>query len=266
MHTSYVGFPGQGEIPSPECLMSCDFIESSHPCQEGEQARPGSLAPPANPVWSRGLSLISKALNRILFAVAFGAVLLGQAENWQDASKQEAVSPPPSVEYAAAPAAAQSLAPGQSEFLELSAYLSQRYRVAPDSTGQWVSAAHDAASGLGLDPLLILAVIAVESSFDPMAESSAGAMGLMQVVPRYHHDALEEHGGWGALLDPGTNIAVGARILKRYIHAAGSLEAGLQSYNGSRPDASRKYAKKVIAERDRLRAVADRPGYCSSSL
>lgn len=210
---------------------------------------------------------LTKSLNRILLAVGFSAVLFAPIQDGHVMPGQETLLSPLFVERSSVePPPAPSLAPGNPEFRELSGYLSRRYRVALDSTERWVSSAHDAGLGLGLDPLLILAVIAIESSFDPMAESSAGAMGLMQVVPRYHQDTLEEHGGWGALLDPATNIAVGARILKRYIHKAGSLEAGLQSYNGARPDASRKYANKVMAERDRLRAVADRPDRGSSAL
>ncbi len=129
-----------------------------------------------------------------------------------------------------------------------------------------MSDAYDTGIRLGLDPLLILAVIAIESSFNPIAQSSAGAMGLMQVVPRYHENTLEEHGASGMLLDPAVNIVVGARILKRYIDHTGSLESGLQYYNGARPDRSRKYANKVIAERDRLRNVADRPEPLSSAF
>ena len=194
-------------------------------------------------------------------------MLLAPTEDWQAMSGQKAVLSPLSVERSGVePPPAQSLAPSEPEFRELSGHLSRRYRIALDSTDEWVSAAHDTGFGLGLDPLLILAVIAIESSFNPIAESPAGAMGLMQVVPRYHQDTLAEHGGSGALLDPAVNIAVGARILKRYIHKTGSLEAGLQSYNGALPDASRKYAKKVIAERDRLRNVADRPEELSSEF
>jgi soluble lytic murein transglycosylase-like protein len=194
-------------------------------------------------------------------------VLLGPLEDWQAALREEAV---PSTSYvegsSAEPPPAQSLDSGNPELSELAAHLSQRYRVALDSTEECVSVAHDAGSRLGLDPLLILAVIAIESSFNPIAQSSAGARGLMQVVPRYHQDTLEEHGASGMLLDPAVNIVVGARILKRYIDHAGSLEAGLQYYNGARPDRSRKYANKVIAERDRLRNVGDRPEPLSSAF
>jgi len=134
----------------------------------------------------------------------------------------------------------------------LVSYLSRRYRIAPDITEQFVGAAYDSGQQVGLDPLLILAVVAVESRFNPIAESLVGARGLMQVVPKHHHDKLSEHGGEEALLDPMTNIALGARILKEYIRRTGSLEAGLQFYNGALADPSSQYAQKVIAEKERL--------------
>ena len=131
-------------------------------------------------------------------------------------------------------------------------HLSRRYRIASDVTEQFVGAAHDAGQQLGLDPLLILAVMAVESSFNPIAESGMGAKGLMQVIPKHHQDKLLEHGGEGALLDPLINIPVGARILKEYIRRTGSLEAGLQFYNGALADPTSRYAQKVLAEKERL--------------
>jgi soluble lytic murein transglycosylase-like protein len=95
-----------------------------------------------------------------------------------------------------------------------------------------------------------------------VAESVVGAKGLMQVVPRQHLDKLVEHGGEEAVLDPATNIALGARILKEYIRRTGSLEAGLQFYNGALADPSSQYAQKVFAEKERLQQVMrrfDRP-------
>ena len=130
-----------------------------------------------------------------------------------------------------------------------------------------MGAAHDAGRQVGLDPLLILAVMAVESRFNPVAESLVGAKGLMQVVPRHHLDKLLEHGGEEAVLDPMINIPVGARILKEYIRRTGSVEAGLQFYNGSLADPSSQYAQKVIAERERLQEAVrrfDRSGARSS--
>src|SRR5690606_14325187 len=119
----------------------------------------------------------------------------------------------------------------------------------------FVAAAFRAAREIDLDPLLVLAVIAVESSFNPLAESVTGAKGLMQIIPRYHLDKLAHFGGEAAAFDPESNIAVGARILKQYVRQTGSLEAGLQRYNGALTDASARYAQKVLAERDALQDV-----------
>jgi Transglycosylase SLT domain len=138
------------------------------------------------------------------------------------------------------------------KYRALVSYLSRRYRVAPDATQQLVSVAYGAGQEVGLDPLLILAVMAIESRFNPIAESLVGAKGLMQVIPKHHQDKLMERGGEEAVLDPETNIFVGARILKDYIRRTGSLEAGLQFYNGSLADPSSQYAQKVIAEKERL--------------
>lgn len=153
------------------------------------------------------------------------------------------------------------------KYRALAAYVSRRYRIAPDVTEVFVGAAHEAGRQVGLDPILILAVMAVESRFNPVAESLVGAKGLMQVVPRHHLDKLMEHGGEDAVLDPVTNIALGARILKEYIRRTGSLEAGLQFYNGALADPSSQYAQKVFAEKERLQEAVrrfDRPGSRSS--
>lgn len=144
----------------------------------------------------------------------------------------------------------------------LASYLSRRYRIAPDATEQLVGVAYDVGQQIGLDPLLILAVVAIESRFNPIAESGMGAKGLMQVIPKYHQDKLIEHGGEEAVLDPMTNIFLGARILKEYIRRMGSLEAGLQFYNGALSDPTSQYAQKVIAEQERLKQAVrrfDRP-------
>ena len=153
------------------------------------------------------------------------------------------------------------------KYRALVSYVSRRYRIAPDVIERFVGAAYDAGRNTGLDPLLILAVMAVESRFNPVAESLVGAKGLMQVVPRHHLDKLMEHGGEESVLDPMINIALGARILKEYVRRTGSLEAGLQFYNGALADPSSQYAQKVFAEKERLQQAvrkSDRPGVRSS--
>src|SRR2546427_9065854 len=81
------------------------------------------------------------------------------------------------------------------KYRALANYVSRKYRIAPDVTEQFVGAAYDAGRRVGLDPLLILAVMAVESRFNPVAESLMGAKGLMQVISRHHLDKLLLHGG-----------------------------------------------------------------------
>jgi hypothetical protein len=144
------------------------------------------------------------------------------------------------------------------QYRALAVYLSRRYKVAPDATEQLVGAAHEAGNRLGIDPLLILAVMAVESRFNPIAESVMGAKGLMQVIPKYHQDKLEEHGGEDSVLDPMTNILVGTRILKDAMRRGGGLMPGLQLYAGAFDDEGQQYAQKVIAEKERMQQTLKR--------
>ena len=140
----------------------------------------------------------------------------------------------------------------------LAVYLSRRYKVALDATEQLVGAAHEAGSRLGMDPLLILAVMAIESRFNPIAESVMGAKGLMQVIPKFHQDKLEEHGGEESVLDPMTNILVGTRILKDAMRRGGGVMPGLQHYAGAFGDDAQQYAQKVIAEKERMQQTLKR--------
>jgi len=109
----------------------------------------------------------------------------------------------------------------------------------------------------GLDPTLILAVIAVESRFNPIAESEQGAVGLMQIIPRFHMDKIAAVGVPSILL-PEANIAIGAVILKDAIRRGGSDAAGLQLYNGAFDDETRAYANRVFTERRRLEEALPR--------
>lgn len=128
-------------------------------------------------------------------------------------------------------------------------FLARKYRVSSVAIEPLVAAAHDSGVRMGLDPLLILAVMAIESRFNPIAESVMGAQGLMQVIPKFHQDKLDDGADESALLDPIKNVRIGATILKESIRRAGSLEAGLQQYNGASWDAETRYANKVMAEK-----------------
>jgi soluble lytic murein transglycosylase-like protein len=144
----------------------------------------------------------------------------------------------------------------RSEIDALAASLAKRYRVSIEATRSVVATAYREGSRIGLDPLLIVAVIAVESRFNPIAESEMGAQGLMQVIPRFHRENLESAAD--SMLDPHANIRLGARVLKDYIRSGGTEIAGLQRYNGASGDESNTYAAKVLGEKQRLKQSVER--------
>ncbi|NEX60241.1 transglycosylase SLT domain-containing protein [Noviherbaspirillum galbum] len=136
-------------------------------------------------------------------------------------------------------------------------WLSKRYRVASDAANMLVSATYLTAKEIKLDPLLILSVMAIESGFNPFAESPVGAQGLMQVMSKVHHDKFAELGGVKAALNPVANIKVGSLILKDYVTRGGSVEAGLKMYVGAgASDSDAGYGAKVLAEYRKLKDVA----------
>jgi soluble lytic murein transglycosylase-like protein len=108
-----------------------------------------------------------------------------------------------------------------------------------------------------LAPTLILAVMAVESGFNPFAQSPVGAQGLMQVMTQVHSDKYQGFGGKLAAFDPVSNLRVGVKVLQECIARAGSLEAGLRFYVGAANiEDDGGYADKVMAEHARLQQVA----------
>jgi len=136
-------------------------------------------------------------------------------------------------------------------------WLSRRYRVAGDAANMLVSTAYSTAHEIKLDPLLILAVMAIESGLNPFAESPMGAQGLMQVMSKVHSDKFQDLGGAQAALNPVANIRVGALILKDYVKRTGSVEGGLKTYVGAADmDSDSGYGSKVLAEYRRLKQVA----------
>jgi hypothetical protein len=137
-------------------------------------------------------------------------------------------------------------------------WISRRYKVAPEPIGRLVHEAWTIGQRAGLDPTLILAIMAVESSFNPFAQSPVGAQGLMQVMTRVHDDKYEAFGGVHAAFDPVSNLRVGVQVLKDCIARAGNLVDGLRHYVGAAGLGSDGgYASRVIGEQANLRAVAD---------
>ncbi|MDD0837980.1 lytic transglycosylase domain-containing protein [Curvibacter sp. HBC61] len=136
-------------------------------------------------------------------------------------------------------------------------WLSRKYRVAPEPLSALVAEAWDVGQRNRLDPTLILAIMAIESSFNPFAQSAVGAQGLMQVMTRVHSDKYQGFGGHLAAFDPVANLRVGAKVLQDCIAKAGSIEGGLRFYVGAANiEDDGGYAAKVLAEHSRLLQVA----------
>lgn len=135
-------------------------------------------------------------------------------------------------------------------------WLSKKYRVAPEPISALVAEAYEIGARTKLDPTLILAVMAIESGFNPFAQSPVGAQGLMQVMTQIHSDKYESFGGKLAAFDPLTNLRVGVKVLQDCITQAGSLEGGLRHYVGAANiEDDGGYAGKVLAEHARLQMV-----------
>jgi hypothetical protein len=123
----------------------------------------------------------------------------------------------------------------------------------------------DESTRAGVDPLLVLAMIHVESSFDPRAVSRAGAIGLMQVrLPTLRDELNRPRARRADAFDPLTNVQGGVRYLRRLLDSFGGMDLALMAYNagparlrqllarGRIPARIRDYPRKVNGEVERL--------------
>lgn len=125
--------------------------------------------------------------------------------------------------------------------------ISRTYGLAPDAARHLVRIAQRVAMEYDLDPVLLLAVVAVESRFHPYLRSHADAHGLVQVIPRWHPEKIQRLDATGArLYDPEINLMLGAEILNEYLgwHNGNQTKA-LQQFNGSLKDTTRRYSRRV---------------------
>lgn len=221
---------------------------------ELQDLRPGRMAR-----WSRRLVSVvvlcaSVTALGLIIESQYGHLLYG--ESLQEPASGDSASGMQKGHEAAAVSPAE-----ESRYRALSGFVANRYRISQDVAYDLVRVAHQAGNQLKLDPLLIIAVIAVESRFNPIAESVTGAKGLMQIIPKYHTDKLEEYGGEQAVFDPEANIQVGAQILKEYLRLTGNLGSALQMYAGALGDSEDQYTHKVLNEKSRLQqALAQNRG------
>lgn len=207
-----------------------------------------------------GLTLLGALLLLVVLVLGLQPDLRAQGEDrlssWLTARKIAAVGMTPE------PTAIQrttAVNPGElpTEQANVAMWISRKYRVAPEPVGALVAEAYELGEAARLEPTLILAVMAIESRFNPFAQSPVGAQGLMQVMTKVHAEKYEHFGGRYAAFDPKSNLRVGVNILEGYIKRAGSVAGGLKYYVGAANLATDGgYGKKVIAEYARLYRVA----------
>lgn len=130
-------------------------------------------------------------------------------------------------------------------------YIRKKYNLTPKLAHSIANSVYSNAEELKLDPMILLGLIHVESTFRPNEVSSSGAMGLMQIIPSWHVKLiLEAKNTFGLstnLFTPEVNIWVGARIKKQYLNQyGGNLSRALLQYNGSLKDPEKTYYHKVL--------------------
>lgn len=149
--------------------------------------------------------------------------------------------------------AVQDLLPEQAKVTH---WLSRKYKVAPLALEKLVAEAWQLGQLSQLPPTLVLAVMAVESGFNPFARGTQGAMGLMQIEPVAHAETLRQFGGQLAAFDPLTNLRIGARLLQANIKAAGSVEEGLRLYGRASGQANEQaYVERVMGEYQQMERI-----------
>ena len=217
------------------------------------------------------IDLTHNGLALVGLGLVVGALTLTTRGDWRDSIEQQALTwlqerHEPAIETASAiepdPDAIERVTALHTSSLpkqqaNVAYWLSRKYRVAPEPLGVLVAEAFEVGEKARMDPTLILAVMAIESRFNPFAQSPVGAQGLMQVLTRVHTDKYEDFGGQLAAFDPVTNLRVGAQVLRECIQrAGGSIEGGLKLYVGAVTSDGSGYINKVIAEHLRIQSVA----------
>ena len=145
------------------------------------------------------------------------------------------------------------------EKIRVAKWISRKYRVSNEAVRDIVEMSFSASDKFEVDPYVVIAVIAIESSFNPLAESGAGALGLMQVMPLIHRKKFEKYGGFEKSLDVRVNIYVGTEILKNFYLRYGNYQRALLAYVGVSQNSNSSYPKKVLRLRDRLKKLIKMP-------
>ena len=137
-------------------------------------------------------------------------------------------------------------------------HIARKYRVNASSVEQYMGYARQSGKTYNVDPYLIMAVMATESSFNPRAQSRVGAQGLMQVHTRMHKKRFKPYGSTDTVWEPKVNIQVGSSILSDYLKRYGGSERrALKAYVGAaRMSHDGGYGNKVLSRRDEFVSVS----------
>ena len=145
------------------------------------------------------------------------------------------------------------------EKIRVAKWIARKYRVSNEAVREIVEISFSAGDKFEVDPYVVIAIIAIESSFNPLAESGAGALGLMQVMPLIHRKKFEKYGGFEKSLDVKVNIYVGTEILKNFYLRYGNYQRALLAYVGVSQKSNSSYPRKVLRLRDRLKKLIKMP-------
>lgn len=184
---------------------------------------------------------LKTSLKVLLTAIAFSLCAVSQAAETQ---------PAPAAQTLVTALATSDATPdnGLPALSDITALLRAQFRVAPLESMKIARAVLIEADRHAISPILLLAVMSVESSFNRYAVSIAGARGLMQVMPAAHPQLIA---GTTDLTDPAINVRIGSAILRGYLdESGGDLDAALLRYSGG----GRGYARRVVLRMQRLDA------------
>lgn len=135
----------------------------------------------------------------------------------------------------------------QDKQFRLAAFISKTWRVNTAHALTVVRAAFEAATRFQVDPIIILAIAAKESSFRHVGKNPNHTYGIMQVIGRYHMDKFED--GRVRATSVTENIHLGAHVMREALdRERGDLPRALMRYNGSPNKAS--YSRAVLRLRE----------------
>jgi len=134
-------------------------------------------------------------------------------------------------------------------------WLSRKYKVSPEPLSVLVAEAFQLGDRAQIAPTLILAIMAVESNFNPFAQSLQGGQGLMQIQPSQQLHKLADLGGPMASFDPLSNLRIGVSTLHDLSVQHGSIEAGLTAYAQATKRFDSNYLVRVVQEEQKLAQI-----------